>query len=168
MNFKFKYIETLTLNLNEWRVLRASVYQTVSMSAVLVINGSSLLCSSCQRGESSLPWENYSWQGDCELWGEISCHTHALKRWQCWVEERRCWVVVFIERMRHWIERKHGEISFYMTFLRGHRYFLLYLYRVWDPCFQITLHYTGIFSCAQSTFTSMNNRHHQEHSDSSW
>lgn len=40
MNFKFKYFETLTLKLKERRVLRrASVYQTVSMSAVLVING---------------------------------------------------------------------------------------------------------------------------------
>ena len=74
---------------------------------------------------------------------KVESRVETLSKWQAkWeADVRGRWTAHLIPQIKTWIERKHGEVNFYITqFLSGHGYFRSYLYKMGktsNPFFQM-------------------------------
>lgn len=99
-----------------------SAYRTVSYEAVLVIAGIPPLLLMAKERE-----ETYSGRDKAEA------RENLWRAWQVmWEEtEKGAWTRRIIRNVRQWVERKHGEVSYYLTqVLSGHGCFGEYLCRI--------------------------------------
>jgi len=102
----------------------SSAYRTVSEPAILVVAG-------------LIPWDLLAQERkkifedgrDISSQARIETIQEWQQRWQG--ETRGRWTAEVIPEVQPWIERKHGEINFYLTqFLTGHGYFRKYLFKM--------------------------------------
>lgn len=107
----------------------ASAYRTVSEPAVLVITGTTPIDLLAQE-------RKYVHDLRVELdkvEAEELARTRTLGVWQQrWEEDHRGrWTARLIGELGPWLDRRHGEVNFYLTqFLSGHGYFRAYLSRM--------------------------------------
>jgi hypothetical protein len=110
----------------------ASAYRTVSTSAVLVL--ASMPPIDFLVRESGARYDQTRMVTDPAMLEGIRRMTReqTLRQWQCrWErEETGRWTYRIIPRLKDWIDREHGEVSFYLTqALTGHGSFKAYLHR---------------------------------------
>lgn len=109
-----------------------SAYRTVSTSAVLVL--ASMPPIDLLVRESGTRYDQTRTVTDPAMLEGIRRTTReqTLRQWQCrWErEETGRWTYRIIPRLKDWIDRGHGEVSFYLTqALTGHGSFKAYLHR---------------------------------------
>lgn len=108
----------------------ASAYRTVSAPAVLVIAGMTPL--DLQVEERMILFEarqNNPNESVCPA----TIREETIKKWQIrWNNEKYGkWTAKLIPDVNKWINRRHGDINYYLTqLLSGHGYFRKYLYKM--------------------------------------
>ncbi|XP_046145762.1 uncharacterized protein LOC123989125 [Osmia bicornis bicornis] len=108
----------------------ASSYRTVAEPAVLVIAG--MLPIDLLAHERKQVYEAKR-SGQDTVDAKRVAREATLHRWQQrWMEEARGrWTASLIPSLAPWLNRKHGEVDYYLTqFLSGHGYFRAYLFRM--------------------------------------
>ena len=108
----------------------ASAYRTVSGAAIEVIAG--VIPIDILAFERNKLW-NLRVNEDLRPETAAQERQHAIARWQSrWdAETRGRWTAKLIPRIEEWLNRRRGEVSYYMTqFLSGHGYFRKYLNRL--------------------------------------
>ncbi|XP_054272570.1 UDP-glycosyltransferase UGT5-like [Macrosteles quadrilineatus] len=104
----------------------ASAYRTVSEPAVLVIAGVIPVKLLAVERKAI-----YRRRGEDEARTEERTRTYQL--WQeGWEQETRgLWTRRLIQQVQPWVDRRYGEVDFYLTqFLTGHGFFRSYLFRM--------------------------------------
>lgn len=107
----------------------ACAYRTVSEPAVLVIAGVTPI--SLLANERKRIFERKRVVGKAQA--SIEARARTLERWQeIWETDLRGrWTKRLIRDLRAWVDRKHGEVNYYLTqFLSGHGYFIAYLHKM--------------------------------------
>jgi len=108
----------------------ASAYRTVSEPAVLVISGT--IPIDLLAVERQTQWRDPSRRsGDTATINSTRIQT--MEKWQDrWDSELRGrWTARLIPEINKWVNRKHGEINYFVTqMLSGHGYFLQYLHKM--------------------------------------
>lgn len=107
----------------------ACAYRTVSEPAVFVIAG--VIPIDLLARERKAIYHRKADEGRKKAAEEERAHT--LRRWQeMWDSEHRGrWTARLVPQIRPWLDRQHGEISYYLTqFLSGHGYFRSYLHKM--------------------------------------
>lgn len=107
----------------------ASAYRTVSHPAVLVIAG--VIPIDILAQERSAIYRRKLETDKDKV--KIEERTRTMEDWQAtWEQDSRGrWTARLIGQIQAWVERKHGEIDYYMTqFLSGHGYFNSYLFKM--------------------------------------
>lgn len=108
---------------------KASCYQTVSEPAALVVAG--VIPIDLLVHERSLVYTRSTKNGRKEARKEA--REMILDDWQTrWNEESRGrWTARMIPNIRRWINRKDGEVNYYLTqLLTGHGYFKDFLHKI--------------------------------------
>lgn len=129
----------------------ASAYRTVSEPAVLVVAG--VMPIDLLAKERKI-----AYQRKMEIGGETArreARNQMMESWQrAWEqEERGRWTRRLIKQVQPWMERKHGEIDYYLTqFLTGHGYFRSYLGKIGKTETQECLYCLGVADDANHTF----------------
>lgn len=129
----------------------ACAYRTVSEPAVLVIAGVipiALLAQERRAVYLRKAEVGKKTAGDEE-------RRRTLDRWQTsWEQDTRGrWTARLITQVGPWIERRHGEIDYYLTqLLSGHGYFRSYLYRMGKSASMDCLYCPGVPDDAEHTF----------------
>lgn len=129
----------------------ASAYRTVSEPAVLVIAGVIPIALLAQERQSVYRRKG---QGDPEAI-RAEERSHTLATWQgIWERERRSsWTRSLIRAVTPWLERRHGEVDYYLTqFLSGHGYFRVYLNRIGKAASVDCIYCEGVRDDAEHTF----------------
>lgn len=107
----------------------ASAYRTVSEPAVMVLAG--VVPVHLLARERQVIYRRRD-EGDRAAVAAEE-RENTLTAWQAsWeVETRSAWCRRLLVEIRPWINRKHGEVGYYLTqFFTGHGYFLSYLHRM--------------------------------------
>ena len=107
----------------------ASAYRTVSEPAVLVIAG--VMPIDLMARERKQAYQRKPELGNIAAASEAREHApHTWKeRWEH--ESRGRWTARLVGNLRGWLDRKHGEVNYYLTqLLTGHGYFRGYLYKI--------------------------------------
>lgn len=129
----------------------ASAYRTVSEAAVLVIAG--CIPIELLAMERKAVYERKTMVGKKIASREERCHT--MERWQAdWQRETKGrWTARLIADIRPWMERRHGEIDYYLTqFLSGHGYFRKYLNKMGKATSEECMYCPDIKDDAEHTF----------------
>lgn len=129
----------------------ASAYRTVSEPAVLIIAG--VIPIALLAGERQAIYRRREEADKKKVRQEERAST--LASWQeSWNEEERGrWTARLIGLLKPWIERRHGEIDYYLTqFLSGHGYFRAYLHKMGKTATSECLYCIGATDDAHHTF----------------
>lgn len=129
----------------------ASAYRTVSEAAILVIAG-------CIPIHLLAKERKAIFLRKAEVGREIASmeeRFRTIESWQAsWESETTGrWTARLIERVSPWIERRHGEVGYYLTqFLSGHGYFQKYLKTMGKAMSQECIYCPGITDDVEHTF----------------
>jgi len=128
-----------------------SAYRTVSEPAVLVVAG--VIPVKLLAGERKAIYRR---QGDI---GKDAARSEERSRtfqqWQhSWEHDNRGrWTARLIKQVQPWLERRHGEVDYYLTqFLTGHGYFKSYLHRIGKTGSPDCTYCPGVPDDAEHTF----------------
>ena len=128
-----------------------SAYRTVSEPAVLVVAG--VIPVKLLAGERKAIYRR---QGDI---GKDAARSEERSRtfqqWQhSWEHDTRGrWTARLIKQVQPWLERRHGEVNYYLTqFLTGHGYFKSYLHRMGKTGSPDCTYCPGVPDDAEHTF----------------
>ena len=128
-----------------------SAYRTVSEPAVLVIAG--VIPVKLLAGERKAIYQRQGEIGKDAARAEERSRTY--QQWQqSWERETRGrWTARLIKQVQPWVERRHGEVDYYLTmFLSGHGYFRSYLHRMGKADSPDCIYCPGVPDDAEHTF----------------
>lgn len=129
----------------------ACSYRTVSEVAVLVIANVIPIDLLAQERKSI----HSRAQGVTKKDAVTEARSHSMEIWQnIWTNSQKGrWTARLIPQLSCWMERKHGEVNFYITqFLSGHGYFRSYLYRMGKVSTPYCIHCRTIEDTPHHTF----------------
>lgn len=152
---KAKYRKKMLAKVQRTAALRvASAYRTVSEPAVLVISGT--IPIDLLAEERKALWRTRTQISRInEETTPSEARAQIMQRWQDrWNSESRSrWTARLITDLDKWVNRKHGEINYYVTqMLSGHGYFLQYLHRMGKVDSAICIYGDDCVDDAEHTF----------------
>lgn len=139
----------------------ASAYRTVSEAAVLAVTG--IMPIKLMARQRKQTYETRRELGNVQA-TEIS-KNNAMEAWQHeWsYSDKGRWTVRLIPNLRVWVDRKHGEVNYYLTqFLTGHGFFLVYLHRMDKVSSPNCIYCNGERDDAEHTFFSCSRWHQKK------
>lgn len=129
---KTEYRRKMLATVQRTAALRVtSAYRTVSEPAVLVISGT--IPIDLLAEERKVLWDAHKQNEVVTRDRKRTERVETIQKWQNrWSSETRGrWTARLITDLNKWVNRKHGEINYYLTqMLSGHGYFLKYLHKM--------------------------------------
>lgn len=134
----------------------ASAYRTVSDSAILVIAGCIPIHLLAKERKSIFLRKAEAGRKKARL----EERARTIESWQTtWERDTKGrWTAKLIQQVSPWIERRHGEVGYYITqLLSGHGYFRQYLHRMGKVSSPECLYCPGVSDDVQHTFFACGN-----------
>lgn len=128
----------------------ASAYRTVSESAIMVI--SSTIPIELLAEERKILWRN---RNENVTAATNPIRDATIQKWQNnWNNSiTGRWTAKLIPNIKEWIERKHGEVNYYLTqLLSGHGYFQKYLHKMGKTSSPMCIYEADCLDDAEHTF----------------